>query len=76
MSINLSATQAMVDSHIKEGVDGIIVIVIVIVIGSVGENCFHTREEKKVILISGVAETTHNLQLNTHKCVKKLVLMV
>jgi len=41
MSINLSATQAMVDSHIKEGVDGIIVI------GSVGENCSDTREKRK-----------------------------
>ncbi|MFT5755475.1 MAG: 4-hydroxy-tetrahydrodipicolinate synthase [Alteromonadaceae bacterium] len=65
MSINFSATQAMIDSLIKEGVDGIIAL------GTVGENCSHTREEKKAILIavkevvagrvpviSGVAETT------------------
>jgi len=64
-SINLSATQKMVDELIKEGVDGIIAL------GTVGENCSHTREEKRVILeavkevvagrvpiISGVAETT------------------
>lgn len=65
MSINFPATQAMVDSLIKEGVHGIIVL------GTVGENCSHTREEKRAILtsvkevvagrvplISGVAETT------------------
>jgi 4-hydroxy-tetrahydrodipicolinate synthase len=65
MSINIDATKNMVDSLIKEGVDGIIVL------GTVGENCSHTREEKRVILqavvdvvagrvpvISGVAETT------------------
>ncbi len=65
MSINFAATQQMVDSLIKEGVDGIIAL------GTVGENCSHTREEKKAILIavkevvagrvpvlSGVAETT------------------
>ncbi|XQW84218.1 dihydrodipicolinate synthase family protein [Thalassotalea piscium] len=65
MSINFAATQAMVDSLIKEGVDGIIAL------GTVGENCSHTREEKRAILIaikevvagrvpvlSGVAETT------------------
>ena len=65
MSINFEATQAMVDSLIKEGVDGIIAL------GTVGENCSHSREEKRAILkavvavvagrvpvISGVAETT------------------
>jgi 1-pyrroline-4-hydroxy-2-carboxylate deaminase len=65
MSINLAATQAMVDSLINEGVDGIIVL------GTVGENCSHTREEKRAILLaikavvagrvpllSGVAETS------------------
>lgn len=65
MSINFDATQTMVDSLIKEGVNGIIVL------GTVGENCSHTREEKRAILkaikkvvadrvplISGVAETT------------------
>jgi 1-pyrroline-4-hydroxy-2-carboxylate deaminase len=64
-SINFEATKNMVDSLIKEGVDGIIAL------GTVGENCSHTREEKKAILIavkevvagrvpviSGVAETT------------------
>ncbi|WP_286235879.1 dihydrodipicolinate synthase family protein [Thalassotalea sediminis] len=64
-SINFAATQAMVDSLIKEGVDGIIAL------GTVGENCSHTREEKQAVLkaiidvvagrvpvISGVAETT------------------
>ncbi len=65
MSINFDATKTMVDSLIKEGVDGIIAL------GTVGENCSHTREEKRAILIavkevvagrvpviSGVAETT------------------
>lgn len=65
MSINFEATQKMVDNLIKDGVDGIIAI------GTVGENCSHTREEKLAILnaikevvagrvpvISGVAETT------------------
>ena len=64
-SINFEATKNMVDSLIKEGVDGIIAL------GTVGENCSHTREEKRAILIavkevvagrvpviSGVAETT------------------
>ncbi|WP_440876129.1 dihydrodipicolinate synthase family protein [Thalassotalea sp. PLHSN55] len=65
LSINFSATQAMVDSLIKEGVDGIIAL------GTVGENASHTREEKIAILtavkevvngrvpvLSGVAETS------------------
>jgi 4-hydroxy-tetrahydrodipicolinate synthase len=65
MSINIDATKSMVDSLIEEGVDGIIAL------GTVGENCSHTREEKRMILqavvevvagrvpvISGVAETT------------------
>lgn len=65
MSINFDATQSMIDSLIKEGVDGIIAL------GTVGENCSHTREEKiqilkavkaavagRVPLLSGVAETT------------------
>lgn len=65
MSINFEATKNMVDSLIKEGVDGIIAL------GTVGENCSHTREEKVAILkavkevvagrvpvLSGVAETT------------------
>jgi len=64
-SINFDATQTMVDSLIKEGVDGIIAL------GTVGENCSHTREEKKALLVaikevvagrvpvlSGVAETS------------------
>jgi len=55
----------MVDSLINEGVDGIIAL------GKVGENCSHTREEKKALLVvikgvvagrvpvlSGVAETS------------------
>ncbi|GLX79533.1 hypothetical protein tinsulaeT_28730 [Thalassotalea insulae] len=44
MPINFEATQQMVDSLIKEGVDSIIAL------GTVGENCAHTREEKKAIL--------------------------
>lgn len=65
MSINFASTEAMVDSLINEGVDGIIAL------GTVGENCSHTREEKREILVaiknvvagrvpvlSGVAETT------------------
>lgn len=65
MSIDFEATKRMVDCLITDGVDGIIAI------GTVGENCSHTREEKMAILkaikevvagrvpiISGVAEST------------------
>ncbi len=65
LSINFEATQKMVDTIIKEGVDGIIAL------GTVGENASHTREEKLAILtavkevvagrvpvLSGVAETS------------------
>lgn len=65
MSINLVATQNMVNSLIEEGVNGIIGM------GTVGENCSHSREEKIAVLkaiieivagrvpvLSGVAETT------------------
>lgn len=65
LAINFEATERMVDELIKEGVDGIIAL------GTVGENCSHTQDEKKAILlavkkaaagrvpvISGVAETT------------------
>jgi len=65
MSINFAATQKMIDNLINEGVDGIIAL------GTVGENCSHTREEKRAILeavkevvagrvpvLSGVAETS------------------
>lgn len=65
LSINLAATTSMIDTIIKEGVDGIIVL------GTVGENASHTRQEKiailtavkevvagRVPLISGVAETS------------------
>ncbi len=65
LSINFDATQTMVDTIIKEGVDGIIAL------GTVGENASHTREEKIAILkavkevvagrvpvLSGVAETS------------------
>jgi len=65
MSINFVSTQKMIDSLINEGVDGIIAL------GTVGENCSHTREEKRAILeavktvvagrvpvLSGVAETS------------------
>lgn len=64
-SINFEATTRMVDELIKDGVDGIIAL------GTVGENCSHTKDEKVAILkavkevvagrvpvISGVAETT------------------
>lgn len=60
----------MIDSLINEGVDGIIAL------GTVGENCSHTRDEKKAVLlavkevvagrvpiISGVAETTTQFAL-------------
>ncbi len=65
LSIDFEATQKMVDTIIKEGVDGIIAL------GTVGENASHTREEKLAILtavkevvagrvpvLSGVAETS------------------
>lgn len=65
LSINFTATQKMIDTIIKEGVDGIIAL------GTVGENASHTREEKVAILkavkevvanrvpvLSGVAETS------------------
>ena len=65
LSINFETTKAMVDTLINEGVDGIIVL------GTVGENASHTREEKVAILkavqevvagrvpvLSGVAETS------------------
>lgn len=65
LEIDFDATQRMVDELIKEGVDGIIAL------GTVGENCSHTKAEKQAILlsvkeavagrvpvISGVAETT------------------
>lgn len=65
LSINFDATQHMIDTIIKDGVDGIIAL------GTVGENASHTREEKFAVLkavkevvagrvpvLSGVAETT------------------
>ena len=65
LSINFEATTKMVDTIINEGVNGIIVL------GTVGENASHTREEKiailkavkevvagRVPLLSGVAETS------------------
>ncbi len=65
LSINFEATQKMIDTIIKEGVDGIIAL------GTVGENASHTRTEKIAILkavkeivagrvpvLSGVAETS------------------
>jgi 4-hydroxy-tetrahydrodipicolinate synthase len=65
LSINFEATQKMIDTIIKEGVDGIIAL------GTVGENASHTRSEKIAILkavktvvagrvpvLSGVAETS------------------
>jgi len=64
-SINFLSTQKMIDSLINEGVHGIIAL------GSVGENCSLTRDEKIAVLkavqevvngrvpvLSGVAETT------------------
>ncbi len=79
MSINFEATQQMVDSLIKEGVDGIIAI------GTVGENCSHTRDEKLAILkaikdvvagrvpvISGVAETTTQFAIEFSKACEKI----
>jgi 4-hydroxy-tetrahydrodipicolinate synthase len=44
LSINFDATQTMINTIIKEGVDGIIAL------GTVGENASHTREEKIAIL--------------------------
>lgn len=82
MSINFAATQTMIDSLIKEGVDGIIAL------GTVGENCSHTREEKKAILIavkeivagrvpviSGVAETTTQFAIEYAQLCEEVVLM-
>ena len=71
LSINFEATQKMVDNLINEGVDGIIAL------GTVGENCSHTFEEKRAILtavqeavagrvpvLSGVAETSTQFAIN------------
>ncbi len=82
MFINIEATQNMVDSLIKEGFDGITTL------GTVGENCSHTREEKCVILqavvevVAGrvlvtqvLLKQARNLPLNTLNCVKTSVLM-
>ena len=41
LSINFLATTDMINSLINEGVDGIIAL------GTVGENCSHTQEEKR-----------------------------
>ncbi|NQY64447.1 MAG: dihydrodipicolinate synthase family protein [Alteromonadaceae bacterium] len=78
LSINFDATMTMIDTIIKEGVDGIIAL------GTVGENASHTREEKIAILkavkevvagrvpvLSGVAETTTQFALEfSQECEK------
>ncbi len=64
-SINMDATQTVIDGLIKDGVDG------VIALGTVGENCSLQAEEKRAVitaakevingrvpLITGCAETT------------------
>ncbi|MFD2164787.1 dihydrodipicolinate synthase family protein [Thalassotalea euphylliae] len=74
LSINFEATRAMVNQLIVEGVHGIIAM------GTVGENCSHTREEKLAVLkavkeevagrvpvISGVAETTTQFAVDYSK---------
>ncbi|USD27082.1 dihydrodipicolinate synthase family protein [Pseudoalteromonas sp. SCSIO 43201] len=73
-SINFDTTKAMIDSLINEGVHGIIVL------GTVGENCSLTADEKRQVLkaatevvgdrvplLSGVAETTTALAIEFAK---------
>ncbi|PCK32237.1 dihydrodipicolinate synthase family protein [Pseudoalteromonas piscicida] len=73
-SINFDTTTAMIDNLINEGVHGIIVL------GTVGENCSLTADEKRQVLkaarevvgdrvplLSGVAETTTALAVEFAK---------
>ncbi|GEK09177.1 dihydrodipicolinate synthase family protein [Pseudoalteromonas sp. McH1-7] len=73
-SINFDTTKAMIDNLINEGVHGIIVL------GTVGENCSLTADEKRQVLkaatevvgdrvplLSGVAETTTALAIEFAK---------
>ncbi|NKC18519.1 dihydrodipicolinate synthase family protein [Pseudoalteromonas sp. S4498] len=73
-SINFDTTKAMIDNLINEGVHGIIVL------GTVGENCSLTADEKRQVLkaatevvgdrvplLSGVAETTTALAVEFAK---------
>ncbi|AXQ97840.1 dihydrodipicolinate synthase family protein [Pseudoalteromonas piscicida] len=73
-SINFDTTKAMIDNLVNEGVHGIIVL------GTVGENCSLTADEKRQVLkaakevvgdrvplLSGVAETTTALAVEFAK---------
>lgn len=79
LSINFESTKAMVDTLIKEGVDGIIAL------GTVGENASHTRDEKIAILkavqevvagrvpvLSGVAETSTQFAVEFSKACEEI----
>ncbi|MEO2279574.1 dihydrodipicolinate synthase family protein [Pseudoalteromonas pernae] len=78
-SINLETTAAMIDTLVKEGVHGIIVL------GTVGENCSLRSEEKRQVLamakevvagrvpvLSGVAETTTQFAIEFAQDAQKL----
>ncbi|WP_462159709.1 dihydrodipicolinate synthase family protein [Pseudoalteromonas sp. GB56] len=78
-SINFETTAAMIDTLIKEGVHGIIVL------GTVGENCSLRNEEKRQVLamakevvagrvpvLSGVAETTTQFAIEFAQDAQKL----
>ncbi|WP_105189186.1 dihydrodipicolinate synthase family protein [Pseudoalteromonas sp. T1lg48] len=78
-SINFETTAAMIDTLIKEGVHGIIVL------GTVGENCSLRSDEKRQVLamakevvagrvplLSGVAETTTQFAIEFAQDAEKL----
>ncbi|WP_105254461.1 dihydrodipicolinate synthase family protein [Pseudoalteromonas sp. T1lg75] len=78
-SINFETTAAMIDTLIKEGVHGIIVL------GTVGENCSLRSDEKRQVLamakevvagrvplLSGVAETTTQVAIEFAQDAEKL----
>ncbi|MEO2267353.1 dihydrodipicolinate synthase family protein [Pseudoalteromonas sp. YIC-656] len=78
-SINFETTAAMIDTLVKEGVHGIIVL------GTVGENCSLRSEEKRQVLamakevvagrvpvLSGVAETTTQFAIEFAQDAQKL----
>ena len=77
-SLDVRATQKVVDALIKDGVDGIICM------GTVGENCSLTAQEKRTVLaavkevtagrvpvLSGVAEYTTSLAVQFAKDAEK-----
>ncbi len=78
-SLNLEQTQRVIDNQVNDGIDGIICL------GTVGENCSLTAEEKRLVigaakevingrvpLIAGTAETTTRQAIQYVKDVAKL----